>query len=165
MCKTQEEIDRRRTINLLFQRVEKHLSERISSTTGAESYSAMFELIIGQPLNGLQYVSPIWETICVLFQFRNVLGHGRQVSAEQLKAYYIEGVKETFGGGYRKVQDYLMKKKLLESRFTERHSDFIYLSEAVADHFSAAAASLKDTIVASLEGPDKIAFEEATAAA
>jgi len=64
---------------------------------------------------------------------RNALGHGREVKAYQIIS--VAPIEEEFHGGYRRAENYLRKRKLINKKFTDAHSDFIFLSDPVADHF------------------------------
>jgi hypothetical protein len=70
---------------------------------------------------------PHWEGITTLFHFRNVLAHGRQVSAVRTLIGQVSNEDGTiqdrfsdeFGGSYRKVEDYLRKQKLISASFVD----------------------------------------------
>jgi hypothetical protein len=104
------DFETRRSVNVFYTRLEGDLSNRIGRSLGAPGYSEMFELLTGTKLSGLDQMSPLWEGVTVLFNFRNVLGHGREVSARHLSGGLVEGgEKEEFGGSYRLVEDYLRR--------------------------------------------------------
>jgi hypothetical protein len=144
------DFDLRRAINTFFQRVETELAGDIGRATGAAGYDDMFALIAGHRLSDLMGVKPLWEGITVLFNFRNVLGHGREVSARHYAGGIPGGFKEEFTGGYRIVEDYLRKKQLLSRKFVDAHSEFLYLSSDIADHFWQLARALPNAAIASL---------------
>ena len=128
----------------------------------------MFALIAGQRLSDLMGVKPLWEGITVLFNFRNVLGHGREVSARQYAGGFIPGgFKEEFTGSYRVVEDYLRKKHLLSRKFVDAHSEFLYLASDIADHFWQLARALPNAAIASLPDGERdacrLALERAAA--
>ncbi len=151
----------RRAMNVFYNRIESDLELRIATSTGAESYDEMFQLLTGDELSKLTHVVPLWEGARVLFHFRNVLGHGREVMAKQTTAYYTKGTEEEFKGGYRRTEDYLQKKKLLARKFTEGHSEYTYLADTIADHFWGLARDMRLAISRSLKGDDKEAFDQA----
>jgi hypothetical protein len=151
-----DEFELRRATNSFYNRVEKRLEDEIGQATGAKGYDDMFELVGGEPLRNLSQITTLWEGITVLFQFRNVLGHGREVSAKQYRdAAAPGGAKEDFTGNYRKVEDYLRKKKLLSKKFLEAHNEFLYLDSTIADHFWNLARSLPEAVLTSLPDSDR----------
>ena len=80
--------DARRAMNTYYARLEDELSHNIVRAVGATGYDEIFTLLTGQRPSQLKKVKPFWESIAVLFNFRNVLGHGRQLS-----------VRHSSGGG------------------------------------------------------------------
>jgi hypothetical protein len=145
----------RRAVNSFFNRVEEEFGENIGRATGAAGYDQMFELLTGYPLSKLDKVKTRWEGITVLFHFRNVLGHGREVAARQYRGGAAPGgMQEDFTGSYKKVEDYLHKKKLLSKKFVEAHDELLYLDNPIADHFWNLAHALPDAIVKSLAEAD-----------
>lgn len=154
-----KKFETRRSMNMFYSRIEEDLEHRISSALGAAGYDEMFELLIGERLSKLVRVTPIWEGITVLFQLRNVLGHGREIKA--LQNVSVRPIEEFFSGGYRRAEDYLRKRKLLGKKFTEAHSDYIFLSDAVADHFWQLAKQVPRAISKSLPKPGKSQFDKA----
>ena len=152
-----DDLDSRRAMNTYYERIEDELSRNIGRTLGSSGYDEMFALLAGRQLSRLSKVQPLWEGITVLFNFRNVLGHGREVSARHFEGGAIPGgFREEFSGSYRTVEDYLRKKKLLARRFVEAHSEYLFLSTPIADHFCELARTLPEAVVSSLTG-----FEEA----
>jgi len=149
----------RRSMNLWFTRMENDLESRICSAVGAAGYDEMLELLCGEPLKGLRKVAPLWEGITVLFQLRNVLGHGREVKAHQIVS--VSPIEEVFRGGYRHAENYLRKRKLIARKFTEAHSDYLFLSDPVADHFFDLVTQVPSAISESLAGKEKQAFDKA----
>jgi hypothetical protein len=154
-----KEFETRRSMNLFYNRIDEDLERRIRSALGASGYDEMFELLIGERLSKLAHVAPIWEGITVLFQLRNVLGHGREVTAQQIVS--VTPIEEVFSGGYRRAEDYLRKRKLLGKKFIEAHSDYIFLSDAVADHFWKLAKQAPKAISKSLQKQYKLQFHNA----
>jgi len=65
-----------------------------------------------------------------------VIAHGRAVG---YKLYFPPGVggiwEEEFSGGYKKVEDFLLRKNLIESRHIEKAGNWHYFSDEVADFF------------------------------
>ena len=152
-------LDVRRSMNLFYNRIDEDIERRISSATGAKGYDEMFELLIGSRLSKLPKVAPLWEGLTVLFQLRNVLGHGREVFA--LQNVSTTPIEEFFSGGYRCAEDYLVKQKLSTQRFTEAHSDYVFLSNAVADHFWKIAKSVPTAVSNSLPNEYQRQFDKA----
>lgn len=155
-------LQERRAFNVFYNSVMEDLERRICNATGTDGYDPLFELLIGARLSALPKVAPLWEGITVLFQMRNVLGHGRAVTAQRVRAHWIEkGEDERFSGGYRRAEDYLRKRKLLDKRFTEAHSEYLFLSDKIADHFWDLAREAPKAITKSLDGPERETFEKA----
>lgn len=149
-----DDFDSRRAMNTYYNRLEEDLSDRLGRSVGASAYDKMFELLAGQRLSQLKDVAPLWEGVTVLFNFRNVLGHGREVWARQFTGGSVEGgFREDFSGSYRVVEDYLRKKKLLDRRFVDAQSEYLFFSDPIADHFWALAKALPVAVASSL--PDK----------
>lgn len=145
------DLQTRRSMNVFYGRLEDDLSNRIGRSVGAAGYNEMFDLLTGVHLSDLEKIKPTWEGITVLFNFRNVLGHGREVSARHFSGFFIEGgEREEFSGSYRKVEDYLKKVGLLDRRFVEAHSEFVFLGNEIADHFWTIARQAPDAVIESL---------------
>lgn len=125
----------RKPINHFYNNIESFLHKRVSQSTGLDNYSALFETFTGSSLKKHTQISPLYEGVSVLFQLRNVIAHGRQVHAYEVEAYYTNGVEEYFNGGYKKAEDYLMKKGLLSERFLETECGEMYFTDEIADHF------------------------------
>ena len=154
----------RRSMNIFYKRLEDDLSNRIGRSVGAAGYNEMFELLTGSRLSELDETKSMWEGITVLFNFRNVLGHGREVSARHFAGFFVEGgEQEEFSGSYRKVEDYLRKTGLLDRRFMEAHSEYLFLGNDIADHFWAIASQTPDAVIASLPEPEGEACRRALA--
>jgi hypothetical protein len=150
-----EDFYSRRAMNTYYGRLEDELAHRIGRAVGASGYDEMFTLLTGQRLSQLKKVKPIWEGIAVLFNFRNVLGRGREVSARHFAGGAAPGgFKEDFSGSYRVVEDYLRKKKLLARRFVEARSEYLFFSAPIADHFLQLAKALPEAVVSSLTGEE-----------
>lgn len=142
------DVEARKALSLFDERLRNDLSRRIGRTTGAAGYDEMFQLLTGKRLCTLVDVSPYWEGITVLFNFRNVLGHGREVWGLR-ETSYDTGIREEFPG-YAEVERYLIKNKLLDRRFLDAPSDYMFLSDLIADHFWKLARSLPARILMSL---------------
>jgi hypothetical protein len=153
------EFETRRSMNVFYNRMEEDLAERIAAALGATGYDEMFELLLGRRLSSLHQISPLWEGVTVLFKFRNVLGHGRQVEARHVSAY-SNAVREEFSGGYRATEDYLKRRQLLDKKFTDHHSEYLYLSNPTADHFWELAQMIPRALTESLEGAEREAVKK-----
>jgi hypothetical protein len=150
------DFETRRSMNIFYNRLEADLSSRIGRSIGNSGYSDMFELLMGSKLSELGEMHPLWEGVTVLFNFRNVLGHGREVSARHIVGVNVEGGKrEEFSGSYRLVEDYLRKNGLLDRRFVQAHSEYVFLGDSIADHFWTIAKQVPDAVVRSLPQPER----------
>lgn len=145
------DFETRRSMNVFYKRLEEELSVRIARGLGADGYNDMFELLVGTPLNQFDTVKPLWEPVTVLFNFRNVLGHGRQVRARSFTGATVEGgFREEFSGSYRRVEAYLQKVGLLDRRFLDAVSEYIFLRDDIADHFWTIAKHVPAAVIKSL---------------
>jgi hypothetical protein len=124
----------------LYKRLIDDLRLRVAKTTGSEGYDEIFALVVGKKANEILGEPTLWENVKTLFFFRNVIAHGRAVG---YKLYFPPGVggywEEEFSGGYKKVEDFLLRKGLLENRHIEEESNWHYFSDEVADFFWNAA--------------------------
>lgn len=122
-------------------RLMDDLRVRVARTTGSDGYNDIFELVVGSKANKLIGDPQLWDNIKTLFFFRNVIAHGRAVG---YKLHFPAGVggywEEEFAGGYKKVEDFLLQKKLLDSRHIEEDSNWHYFSDPIADFFWSEAA-------------------------
>jgi hypothetical protein len=155
-----EPLEHRRSMNLFYQRLEKELEARIERSVGAAGYDEMFSIILGTRLSQLEYVALLWETVTALFHFRNSLGHGREIIARGIVAYYagesvLKPVLELEKYSHRQVEEYLLKKKLLKSKFIHNHDGYLFLSDKIADHFRQLAILLPKAIIDSLPDAEK----------
>jgi hypothetical protein len=120
----------------LQSRLMSELRLRVSKTTGSDGYNEMFGVVFGKKVNELIDDPDLWEGIKTLFFFRNVIAHGRAIG---YKLYFPPGVggfwEEEFSGGYKKVEEFLFKRNLLESRHIEEEDNWHYFSDPVADFF------------------------------
>jgi len=126
-------------INGFYNNTIADLKNRVSKTTGINNYIGLIELLISD-----YKISPemkeLNESINVLFEFRNVLAHGRMIKAETetnmpYPDYVEKEIMEYFKGGYKKTEDYLFKNKLIDSKFLDIEKNDFYFSNIVADHF------------------------------
>jgi len=152
----------RKTLNTLFNSIESELDRRISRSTGLSNYDELFNLLIDQKLSGDDRIKPLWEGIQVLFQFRNVLAHGKEVSALAHSSPQTQGEwLEDFCGGYKKAEEYLLKNKLLKKRYLDKGSEEIFFTNNIANHFYTLSQKFIRAISLSLSGPEKRAFDNA----
>jgi hypothetical protein len=110
--------------------------DNISRTTGIGNFESLFTLLSYKrtPEKYSNYVN--WEGITVLFNFRNVLAHGREISTKRILAWWTDNTwQDEFKGGYNAAEKYLIKKKLIKKGFIENKSAEHLFSNKVADHF------------------------------
>ncbi len=133
---TFEDFSKRRIFHSFLNKLEMDLEAKISKTTGIDNFNSLIDLFSyrNNPVNFKQFKH--WEGITVLFQLRNVLAHGRQVSAKRVIAYFTQGAwEDDFVGGYRKAESYLLKKNLVKHNFTEAEKINHIFTNKVTDHF------------------------------
>jgi hypothetical protein len=157
------ELETRRTTNTLFRALEEDLEIRISRSTGIDSYLSLIELLtetshplLNKPSSKKPAVSKLLEGIKILFQFRNMLAHGREIRASRVSAWWInEPWQDHFSGGYGQAEQYLIKAKLLDHHFMESDNVALFFTDDIADHFWSLACSFLKAIATSLEVKDK----------
>ena len=133
-----EKLYERRILNSVMHNLEDYLNSRVERTTGIENFGSFLELLSYKRTPAKFSDYPNWEAIRVLFNFRNVLAHGRECSGKRTKAWWVEGDwKDDFAGGYKLTEDYLFKKKLIKNRFISKGSIEHLFTNRVADHFVA----------------------------
>jgi hypothetical protein len=126
----------RKSFNLLFNALEEDLDDRISHTTGIENYKSVFKLLTDRDFTESQLLKSTMEGVSVLFQFRNVLAHGRKATAKLINAYWTDGNwEEYYFGGYKKAEDYLIKKGLLAKKYVDSETVKEYFTDNIANHF------------------------------
>ena len=131
-----ERLYERRILNSVMGNLKDYLNSRVKRTTGIENYGSFLELLSYKrtPTKFSDYSN--WEAIRVLFNFRNILAHGRECSGRRTKAWWTEGDwKDEFAGGYKLTEDYLFKRKLIIGRFIKSGSIEHLFTNRVADHF------------------------------
>ena len=126
----------RRILNSVMGNLEDYLMSRVKRTTGIENFGSFLELLSYKRTPEKFSDFPNWEAIRVLFNFRNVLAHGRECSGRRTKAWWTEGDwKDEFAGGYKLTEDYLYKNNLIRIRFISSESIEHLFTNKVADHF------------------------------
>lgn len=132
-----EKFYHRRIKNTFIGNVEDLLSYRIERTTGIENFASIFELLSYKRTPAKFSDFPDWEGIRILFNLRNVLAHGREISARRIKAWYLgEDWKDEFKGGYKLTETYLHKKNLIKTKFVKKGTVEHLLTNKVTDHFN-----------------------------
>lgn len=127
---------KRRTTAMFIKKVTEDLDSRIERITGVDGFDSIIELLSYMRTPSKLRSFKNWEGITVLFQLRNVLAHGRQVTAQRTKAWWTNGCwEDDFCGGYRKAEDYLLKKKLINSRYIDIKSIDHIFTNKISDHF------------------------------
>lgn len=130
------EIELRKPMNHFYNNIEEYFHQKVSQTMGLDKFAALFETFTGKSIKQNQQISQLYEGISTLFQFRNVIAHGRAAHAYTVDAYFTNGIEENFFGGYKKAEIYLTKKGLLSKRFMETDSSDMYFTDEISDHFS-----------------------------
>lgn len=136
-----EEFELRKPKNVFFNNIQRFLSKKISQTTGIENYNTIFELLTDSSFIKSPKTAPFIEGINVLFQFRNVIAHGRQVHFYEVEAYFTNGIEENFNGGYKRAETYCIKKGLLSKQVKDGGTAQLYFTNEIADHFFSLATN------------------------
>ncbi len=126
----------RRIYNTFLNNIQDYLNAHVARITGTDNLEAIIGLLSHKrPAPKLSHY-PNWEGIRTLFKLRNVLAHGREASARQLYAWWIDGgFQDQSKGGYHEAEQYLLKKGLLKKRFIETGSVDHLFTNKVTDHF------------------------------
>ena len=134
-----------------YDSIEKEVHDRITKTTGIDNYNYLFKLLTGKELKKIDTVRPYIEGINILFEFRNVLAHGREIKYE---SFCIDIANkdsyDSFMGGYKKAEDYLIKKRIINKRFADC-KNYIYFTNKAADHFWKLSHNFINNIIKSLD--------------
>lgn len=138
---------RRRLYNTFIHNCEEHLKNTIEKTTGIEGFERLFLLFSYKRVPVKFSEFKYWEGIKVLFHFRNVLAHSREITAQKIFAWWNEYTEQDdFKGGYKLTEDYILKKKLTNQRFSKTLSHEHLFTNKVADHFSMITLKFLDFI-------------------
>ena len=129
------DVETRKEIFSFYNPLMDDLEVRISRTTGMQNYDQLFELFCGERISKMSNMETLWEGVQILFNFRNVIAHGREASACIINAYYYPEPVEEFSGGYAKLEQYLLKKKIIDKKFTDAEDVTIFFNNEIADHF------------------------------
>lgn len=134
-CIDLQEFELRKKSNEIHSEIANFFHIKISQTTGLDNFDNFFKIFLNKSFKQSVGIKPLLEGINTLFQLRNVIAHGRQVYAYEVDAYYTNGSEEHFSGGYKKAEEYLIKKGLLTDKFIKVENIEIYFSNEIADHF------------------------------
>ncbi len=132
-----KEFELRKPKNIFFNNVIEFLNRKISQSTGIDNYNSIFELLTKESFKTNDAISPFIEGINVLYQFRNVIAHGRLIHFYEVDSHNIQ--EKVYNGGYKKADDYLTKKGLLSDKIKDVGSSQIYFTNEIADHFNSLA--------------------------
>lgn len=126
----------RRIKNVFTENMTKYFQKSLEKTSGIENYNHILRTIsiARRPIRLKSY--PKWEGIKILFYFRNMLAHGREIRAERtLLSKSDEKWSEDFIGGYKLTEDYLIRNKLISKRFFDGRPIEKLLTSKVSRHF------------------------------
>jgi hypothetical protein len=142
--------------------LRRDLLSRIRQAQGINDYKELFLLATGVPLHELEHVKTHWEGLQALFALRNVLAHGRAITA-RIVFPPDEAVpwSEEYEGNYRKVHEYLLKCRVLTAPVDPTSLEWFCLESEVADHFWTLTYNAVVYIGESLDGKAAEAFKMA----
>ena len=130
------EFELRKPMNKYFTRIEADIYQRISQGTGIDNYDKLFNLLLGKSFKQQDSFKPLLESIQVLFQLRNVLAHAKEISSYEVSAYWNNNTfEENFWGGYKKAENFLIKKGILEDKIIKMPRVERFFIDPVADYF------------------------------
>ena len=126
---------KRRIKNCFAENIDDYLRRKIERTTGIDKYAPILKLLSHQRRPPQLKNFKNWEGLKVLFNLRNALAHGREISGSKVRAFYLgDDWIDEFVGSYRVVEDYAIKKKLIKSKFLDKGTLEHILTNAVTDH-------------------------------
>lgn len=131
-----KEFYERRINGTVINRLIGLTEDNITRTTGIGNFESLFKLLSYKrtPEKYSKYKN--WEGITVLFNFRNVLAHGREISAKRILAWWTDdNWKDEFKGGYSATEKYLLKKNFIKKGVLESRSAGHLFTNKVTDHF------------------------------
>lgn len=130
------EFELRKPMNKYFARIEADIYQRISQGTGIDNYDKLFDLLLGKSFKKQDAFKPLLEPIQVLFQLRNVLAHAKEIYFYEVSAYWNNNTfEENFWGGYKKAENFLIKKGILEDKSIKIPRVERFFIDSVADYF------------------------------
>lgn len=92
--------------------------------------------MLGKSIQEDSKIKTTIEAISVLFQLRNVIAHGREISAyEHIIDRESFQSEEYFFGGYKRAETLLLKEGIIASGFIKSSDPTIFFTDAVADYF------------------------------
>lgn len=126
----------RRPMNLFWNKITSEYSKKISRCAGITDYINMFEFLLEGSMKDDQATQSLFETIQVLFQLRNVVAHDREIQAYTIHRGDTEDIyEEKFFGGYKKAEELLIKRKLLNKKFIEEPNASLLFTNDIVDYF------------------------------
>ncbi len=87
---------------------ERDLDKEVARTIGKiQNYDDLFHQVASQRISDGASVKAIWKGLVVLFQFRNVLAHAREITAVST---WEDGAPKSWDwwGGYKEAEQYLL---------------------------------------------------------
>ena len=142
--------------------MRRDLLSRVRQAQGLKEYKGLFMLATGVPLNELLYMKERWEGIDALYALRNMLAHGRAITArisfptDETMPWSTE-----YEGSYKKVHEYLVKTGVLTAAVDPMSLEWFCLENKVADHFWTLAFNAVVYIGESLGGKAAESFKMA----
>lgn len=129
------DIETRKPVNIFMNNIEEDLKKKISQCTGIDKYDDLFQILLNKSFKKENSIAEILEGIQVLFQLRNVIAHGKEINAYEVQGSWTNGLEENFIGGYKKAENYLLKKGILKNKFIESEKPNIFFTSSISDHF------------------------------
>jgi hypothetical protein len=132
----EEDFYKRRIKGTVLNKMLNLTEDNISRTTGIGNFESIFKLLSYKRTPAKYSDFKNWEGINVLFNFRNVLAHGREITAQRILAWWTDNNwQDEFKGGYKATESYLIKKKIIKKGIIENRSAEQLFTNKVADHF------------------------------
>jgi len=130
----------------IIDRLFVDISDRLHRTTGISNYNNIFKLLFDKNINDMIENPSLWESINILFQFRNIIAHGRAISmstklldidSSDLEEHAFKDIlnDELRFGSFGNIQEYLLKNNLITNRFSSAFLEQELINNDIADHF------------------------------
>lgn len=109
--------------------LNEYFDEKLSKATWA-TYIKVFDLLLGESLTN-RIENENWKAINILFNFRNMLVHGKEIQIDYFEDGGKIGVESP--NGFKKTFEYLKEKKLLNVSLSPRLNSVDMLNSDVVD--------------------------------
>ncbi len=155
----------------VWEKKHKHSSntqekKNIRHASSLDRYDKLFRELTGKSFPDMSKLAPLLEGLRMHFTLRNMLAHGRAVVFDfshknELPPNSWSEEFFRYESAFKKVESYLIKKRLLHHSIAEGARKYPYLSNPIADHFAVQSYEIYLAILASLDPNDADLFRSA----